>query len=51
MNNNFKNAVALYEYLASYDKVGYSLEEVKVNLEPFVDPMADEVVEMVSLFY
>ena len=49
MNNNFKNAVALYEYLASYDKVGYSLEEVKVNLEPFVDPMSDEIVEMVSL--
>ena len=49
MNNNFKNAVALYEYLNGYDKLGYSLEEVKLNLEPFVDPMSDEIVELVSL--
>lgn len=49
MNNNFKNAVALYEYLNAYDKVGYTLEEVKVNLEPFVDPMSDEIVELVTM--
>ena len=49
MNNYYKNAVALYEYLNGYDKLGYSLEEVKLNLEPFVDPMSDEIVELVSL--
>ena len=49
MNNNFKNAVALYEYLASYDKKGYSLEEVKFDLHPFEDPMSDEISELVSL--
>lgn len=49
MNNNFKNAVALYEYLNTYDKVGYTLKEVKVNLEPFVDPMSDEIVELVTM--
>ena len=49
MNNNFKNAVALYEYLNAYDKVGYTLEEVKINLEPFVDPMSDEIVELVTM--
>ncbi len=49
MNNNFKNAVALYEYLASYDKKGYSLEEVKIDLHPFEEPMADEIIELVSL--
>ena len=49
MNNNFKNAVALYEYLASYDKKGYSLEEVKMDLHPFEEPMADEMIELVSL--
>ena len=49
MNNNFKNAVALYEYLAGYDKKGYSFEEVKMDLHPFEDPMADELIELVSL--
>ena len=49
MNNNFKNAVALYEYLAGYDKKGYSFEEVKMDLHPFEDPMADEIMELVSL--
>lgn len=49
MNNNFKNAVALYEYLASYDKKGYSLEEVKMDLHPFEEPMSDEIIELVSL--
>ena len=49
MNNNFKNAVALYEYLAGYDKKGYSFEEVKTEFHPFEDPMADELIELVSL--
>lgn len=47
MNNNFKNAVALYEYLASYDKLGYTLTEQKKELHPFEDPLADEMVELV----
>ena len=49
MNNNFKNAVALYEFLASYDKKGYTLEEVKIDLHPFEEPMADEISELVTL--
>ena len=49
MNNNFKKAVALYEYVASYEGDGYSIEEVKKVYNPFTDSMADEFSEIVLL--
>ena len=49
MNNNFKNAVALYEYVTSYEGDGYSIEERKKVYNPFGDTMADEFSEIVLL--
>ncbi len=49
MNNNFKKAVALYEYVASYEGDGYSIEEVKKVYNPFSDIMSDDFSEIVLL--
>ena len=49
MNNNFKNAVALYEYVTSYVGDGYTIEERKKRYNPFGDAMADEFAEIVLL--
>ena len=45
MDNNFKGAMALYEYVVSYDRPGYSVEEKKHNLAPFDEALADELSE------
>lgn len=45
MNNNFKGAVALYDYIISYDKPGYVTETEVNTLSPFRDDLADEMAE------
>ena len=45
MDNNFKGAMALYEYVVAYDRPGYSVEEKKHHLAPFSDTLADELSE------
>ncbi len=45
MNNNFKGAVALYEFIMAYDKKGYTIEEQVITLSPFEDMLADELAE------
>ena len=45
MNNNFKGAVALYEFIMAYDKKGYQVEEQITTLAPFQEALADELAE------
>ncbi len=45
MNNNFKRALALYDYIASYKGEGFSYEEVNSNYAPFSESLADELAE------
>ena len=49
MNNNFKNALACYEYIASYKGKGYDVEEVKNDLVPLEQKYGDELMESISL--
>lgn len=49
MNNNFKNALALYDFIASYKGDGFSSEQVKFNFAPYSDVLADEVAEAANL--
>lgn len=49
MNNNFKNALALYEYISSYKGLGYEVSEVRKDYNPFDDDTGDEFAEIVSL--
>ena len=45
MDNNFKGAVALYEFIVAYDKPGFTSKEYKVEFAPFGEVLADEVAE------
>lgn len=45
MNNNFKRALALYDFIASYKGLGYTYEEVKSDFAPFSEQLADELAE------
>lgn len=49
MNNNFKNALALYDFIASYKGDGFSSEEVKFNFSPYSEQLADEIAESANL--
>ena len=49
MNNNFKHALALYDYIASYKGQGYDFEEVVFNFAPFNEKVADELAEVANL--
>ena len=49
MNHNFKMAVALYEYLSSYDGDGYDMQEIRKSYAPFAADIADELAETVLL--
>ena len=42
MNNNFKGAVALYDYIISYDKQGYEIENQVTTISPFTSDMGEE---------
>ena len=45
MDNSFKGAMALYEYVVSYDRPGYTVEQEQTRLTPFSDALADELSE------
>ena len=49
MNNNFKQAMALYSFLVAYEKDGYSVETKTKELSPFRDEVAEELAETVLL--
>lgn len=49
MNNNFKRALALYDYVATFKDLGFTYEEVKYNFAPFTDKVADEIAEAANL--
>ena len=49
MNNNFKRALALYDYIASYKGLGYTYEEVNYDFAPYSDKVADEIAEAANL--
>ena len=39
MNNNFKGAVRLYEYIVAYEGDGYSVERLESTISPFRDEL------------
>jgi len=49
MNNNFKGAVKLYEFIMAYNKKGYTIEPVTTDLSPLQDTLADEMAEASGL--
>lgn len=49
MNNSFKHALALYDYIASYKGQGFDYEEVTFNFAPFSEKVADEIAEAANL--
>lgn len=49
MNNNFKGALALYDYVAGYTGLGVEFVEIKKDFAPFSDEIADEVSEIAML--
>lgn len=49
MNQNFKGAVALYDFITAYEKPGYSNEISNEQISPFSDAAAEEFAEIVML--
>jgi len=49
MNNNFKNAMALYDFIISYTKDGYEIREEVKSLNPFDDDVNDDFAEVILL--
>jgi hypothetical protein len=49
MDNNFKGAVALYDFIIAYDKPGYSTESHAHEFSPFGEDVADEFSEVGAL--
>lgn len=49
MNNNFKNALALYDYIVGYQGNGYDAEEVVTDLVPLSDTIGDEASEILLM--
>ena len=45
MDNSFKGAVALYDFIISYDKPGYTIKSETKELNPFRDDLAREISE------
>ena len=45
MDDHFKHAMELYEYVLAYDRPGYTVERRERNLAPFTDALADELAE------
>ena len=46
MNNNFKNSLALYNYVVEYEGDGFTSEEIIKDFVPLSDLIADELVEL-----
>ena len=49
MDNNFRGAVALYDYIIAYTKPGYTVIEQKTDLSPMREDIADEVSEACAM--
>lgn len=49
MNQNFKAALKLYDYVTSYMKDGYQFQEIKKTFNPFPDDLSDEISDMIQL--
>jgi chromosome segregation ATPase len=49
MDNNFKYAVELYDYLAAYEGDGYTIEHKDVQQKPFEDALEGEIDELVAI--
>ncbi len=49
MDNNFKYAVELYDYLVAYQGDGYRVEQQNLEQHPFEDTLENEIDEMVAM--
>ena len=49
MDNNFKRAVELYDYLSTYEGDGYTIEEIKKRLSPFPEQVGAELFETIPV--
>lgn len=49
MDNNFKKAVELYDFITAYDKPGYTTERTVHELSPFQEDIAEEFSETGAL--
>lgn len=49
MDNNFRGAVALYDFIIAYNKPGYTIVDHLVDLTPFDDTLAGEMADTVAL--
>ncbi len=49
MDNNFKYAVELYDYLVAYQGDGYTIEYKNVEQKPFDDALESEIDELVAI--
>lgn len=45
MDNDFKGAVALYDYIVSYEKPGYTITDDIKEIGPFPDDLSEEIAE------
>ena len=46
MDNNFKGAVALYDYIIAYEGDGYTVTEDVHTIDPFGDDLAEDMAEV-----
>ncbi len=46
MDNNFKGAVALYDYIIAYEGDGYTITEDVHTIDPFGDDLAEDMAEV-----
>ncbi len=49
MDNAFRHALALYDYVSAYTKPGFTVEETKKTINPFPDDMGDDFAETILL--
>ncbi len=49
MDNNFKGAVKLYDFIIAYDKAGYSVEHEMLTMSPFKEDLAAELADCGAL--
>ncbi|MDX9808193.1 MAG: hypothetical protein RBS87_06530 [Acholeplasma sp.] len=49
MNPNFRAALKLYDYITSYNKDGYSFNEIRKTFNPFPQMMADQVADLIEI--
>ena len=48
MDTNFKMAVELFDYINSYGHDGYTVQEIKEDIDHFSENMADDFAELIS---